>query len=68
MRLLHWLPSAILLVFLLIFIALGKPLDEWYLVLKIAPFTIGTPVLSLLLFKLWYSPRFLPSGEGGEGS
>ena len=57
-RIIHWLPAFLSGALQFVFIAIGKPVDEWWLIGTIAPFTVGTPIASLLLYKNWFAPRF----------
>jgi hypothetical protein len=61
-RILHWIPVFLLGGLQCLFIAIGKPMNEWWLIAEVAPFTIGTSLAALLLYKRWFAPRFsLPS-------
>ena len=58
LKILLWLPVFLAGALQFLFIAIGKPIDEWWLIATIAPFTVGTPVASLLLYKYWFASRF----------
>jgi len=55
---LHWVPVFLAGGIQALFIAIGKPMSEWWLIATVAPFTIGVPLASLMLYKLWFAPRF----------
>lgn len=57
-KVLHWLPVILAAGVQFFFLAMGKPMSEWWLYFTVAPFTVGAPAMSLILFKRWYAPRF----------
>ncbi len=57
-NMLHWIPIILAGSLQFLFIAMGKPVDEWWLIATIAPFTVGTPLLAMIAYKAWFAPRF----------
>lgn len=53
-----WFPTLLIGGLQCLLIAIGKPMSEWWLILTIAPFTVGAPVAALLAFQFWYAPRY----------
>jgi ABC-type transport system involved in cytochrome c biogenesis permease component len=52
---LHWLPVVLTAVVLFIFCVRGLSFNELWLYFMVAPFTVGTPALSLVVYKRWYA-------------